>query len=392
MKGIYIRKDSPYYWFRYYDTLDSRKKRKEHNTKIPVTPSDKQKMLERVDKSPLKLSGTPELWKLVKEMKKALNVRKFESKSNTKISEKVYFKDGYARFRQERTVPGSKHEIKNKTLENYNTAVDHVLKCVGNKLISSYSASDYEKLLIYFEEKGLSRNSRSIYTRALKSLWQFFFKKGWCAINIIEPVTAEQKDPDPIPLNEMMRIITYFKSDTVYPHHYHIIYFMLLTGCRPSSAMVQLKENIDFKKKQILIQNIKTGNKKGKPFYIFPIYKELEILLNEMGIVEGDTGRLFPQYSICPQNYTYPLTFWKRSMANLIKNKSIAKKYKLKQIRPTFASYCINVLELDIFTVQKLLDHTDIKVTDKSYVSFKLKNVRELLNDMTKESFYFSEL
>jgi len=164
---------------------------------------------------------------------------------------------------------------------------------------------------------------------------------------------------------------------------------MLLTGVRPSSALVQLKEDIDFKRKQIRINNIKTGARKGKQFYNFPLYPELERLLAEdIGVVQGDRGRLFEMFTLIPDHYTWPLTFWKRVVNSLYDKKEIQTKYNLKQIRSTFASYLINVYGMDIYDVKRLLDHTDIKITDKHYIGYNTGRVRKKLKQVTYESFF----
>lgn len=383
MKGVYVRKESPFYWIRYYDKyeqIDSRK-RKSINTKIEVTDSDWKRY-----KESQQLSGTPELRNKLKSFRDGLNNRNIEIQSGVKLRHDKTLLDGYEEFKQFRSVPGSRKEVKLKTLENYKLAVDHFVSCSGNKLIYKYTDKDYVALLNYFEKKELSRNSRSIYTRALKTLWSYFVQKSYTIKNIIEPVEAETKDPDPIPLDDMFTIVEYFKADTDYPHHYYIVYFMLLTGCRPSSAMVQLKEDIDFKRKVITINNVKSGKRKGKEFYKFPLYKELEKLLKEMKADKG-TGRLFSMYSIVPEHYVWPLSFWKRGMASLLKGGKISKTYSLKQIRPTLASYLINKLKMDIYTVKKLLDHTDVKITDKHYIDFRVDNVRRELDEIKLKGF-----
>ncbi len=155
-----------------------------------------------------------------------------------------------------------------------------MIKGCGDKKIHTYTKNYYIKLLYYFEEKGLSKNSRSIYTRALHSLWNYFTEQLYTNKNIIESIDPEEKDPEPIPLDDMYAIIKYLKNNDKYPHHYWIISFMLLTGCRTSSAIVQLKEDIDFKRKQITIRNVKAGERKNKNYYRFPLFKELENLLN----------------------------------------------------------------------------------------------------------------
>lgn len=379
MKGIYLQEKSPYYWIRYYDKYeqDEKRKRKSVNTKIEVTPSD-WKRFENKEK----LLGTPELRNKVKGFRDALTNRNIELQSGIKIKKDLTLKEGFEEYKQVRSVPGSKNEIKTKTLESYKLAVDHFVSASGDKKIYKYTDRDYIKLLNFFEDKGLSRNSRSIYTRALKTLWKYFLQQNYTIKNIIEAIESETKDPAPIPLDDMFTIIEYFKANTDYPHHYQIVYFMLLTGCRPSSAIVQLKEDIDFKRKHITIRNIKAGKRKGKEFYKFPLYKELEKLLKEMKADDGKPGRLFSMYSIVPANYTWPLSFWKRGIGFLKKGNKISKAYSLKQIRPTLASYLINNLGMDIYKVKKLLDHTDVKITDKHYIDFRVDSVRRELDEI----------
>jgi integrase/recombinase XerD len=383
MKGVYLQKNSPYYWIRYYDKYEQNdsRKRKSINTKIQVTESDWKRY-----KESQQLSGTSELRNKLKSFRDGLNNRNIEIQSGVKLRHDKTLLDGYEEFKQFRSVPGSKKEVKLKTLENYKLAVDHFVSCSGNKLIYKYTDKDYVALLNFFEGKNLSRNSRSIYTRALKTLWAYFVQKVYTLKNIIEPVEAETKDPDPIPLDDMFTIVEYFKADTDYPHHYFIVYFMLLTGCRPSSAIMQAKEDIDFKRKVITIKNVKSGRRKGKEFYKFPLYKELEQLLRLMKADKG-AGRLFSMYSVVPEHYTWPLSFWKRGMASLVKGKKISKAYSLKQIRPTLASYLINKLKMDIYTVKKLLDHSDVKITDNHYIDFRVDNVRKELDEIELNNF-----
>ncbi|MEM3091528.1 MAG: tyrosine-type recombinase/integrase [Candidatus Pacearchaeota archaeon] len=380
MKGIYIQKNSPYYWLRYYDKLetDPSRKRKSVNTKIPVTEADRK----RYEKGE-KLVGTQQLRNLVREFKAGLAERDLQAKSGVRLKKQLLLSDALKEFAEIRTIPGIKKFLKQKTLENYNIAVNHFINACGDKYIYKYNDKDYYKLLFYFEKKKLSKNSRSIYTRTLHSLWKYFVDKKYVSKNIIEPIDSEEKDPNPILFEDMYTIIQSFKEDTKYPHHYWLIYFMLLTGCRPSSAMVQMKEDIDFKRKQIIIRNIKAGELKGKPYYRFPLYKELENLLIVMNVSPGDKGRLFPMYKINPRNYTYPLSFWERKINTLYNEGKIEKRYTLKQIRSTTASFLINILKMDIFTVKKLLDHANIQITDKNYIDYNVNVARKDLDKFT---------
>lgn len=390
MLGVYTQQNSPYYWLRYYDKHEPNptRKRKSINTKIEISPEDRRRIQTRSQGDRVKLQGTAKLRKLVSAFRSGIAERNINMSAGITLRKDLKLSEGFAEFKIERTVPGSKKEIKQRTVDNYEYAVKHMISACGDKLIYKYTEhKDYITLLHYFEERKLSINSRSIYTRALHALWSFFIKQHYSAVNIIDPVESEEKDPEPIPLDELHTIITFLK-DSERPHHYQIIAFMLFTGCRPSSAIMQQKEDISFKQKRIMIRNVKTGKRKSKEFYPFPMYGLLRELLEEMNVKEGETGRLFDMFSVVPQNYTWPLSFWKRRIKHLHAGKLISKEYTLKQIRPTMASFLINACKLDIFSVKKLLDHTDIKITDKHYISFNIQNIRKDLEEITLDDFF----
>jgi integrase len=84
-------------------------------------------------------------------------------------------------------------------------------------------------------------------------------------------------------------------------------------------------------------------------------------------------------------NYTYPLSFWERGIKILKQGKLIREYYTLKQIRSTAASFLINVLKMDIYTVKKLLDHTNVGITDKHYIELNLNEVRKDMDDIELE-------
>jgi len=384
MRGVFIRKGSPYYWLRYYDKLeeDPKLRRKEFNTKIPVTEADLNRFKQRKHGEKQIIKGTPELWLKVKELKIALADREFQKETGVKIKRRLLLSEGLKEYIDSRKVPKSKRKIKEKTIESYKLAVKHFINAVGDKYIYQYDEKQYNNLLFYFDKINLSQNSCSIYTRALSTMWKFFVEKGYTGKNIIEAVDSEEKDPEPIELEDMKIILNTLKRKEKHPHHYWLISFMLLIGVRPSSALMQRKENIDYNRKQIIIENIKTGKRKGKSFYKFPLYKELEYLLKEeMKIKEGEEGRLFYWFRANEKNYTWSLRFWKRDIKKLFEEGRIKKKYTLKQLRSTFISYLINELHMDIYTVYKLADHTDIKITDKSYIDFNIDNARKILDN-----------
>ena len=73
----------------------------------------------------------------------------------------------------------------------------------------------------------------------------------------------------------------------------------------------------------------------------------------------------------------------------MLKLGQIEKAYSLKQIRPTAAYYFINELKMSIYSVQQLLDHSTVKITEKHYASLNLKNTKMELDGFKFEDFLF---
>ncbi len=421
MPSIYVQKNSPFYWIRIYDKFekDPSRRRKSINSKIEITSTDRRKIFEWIkkgadpDKKP-SVNGNDATKALIQRISSGLVERDLLKKTGIKIKRRLLLSQGLELLKQEKSIVGDPEALRPRTIKNYEVAVQKLITASKDKFIDQYNREDYKKLLFHFEYKcphcktillrnsqscskchkkllhgpeGVNQNSRAIYTRTLRALWNFFIEHELTTENIIEVIHGEHAEADPIPIEDMFKIIQYFKADKDYPHHYHIIYFMLLTGCRPSSAVIQTKENIDLKEGIIRIKNIKAGRRKKKEFYLFPIHKELHKLLKDMNVHQGASGRLFPQYNPSELSYTESLSFWVRAMGTLSLAKVISRKYTLKQIRSTFISYLINVLKMDVFTVQKLADHSDAKITDKHYIKLNLRGVRDHLDEMTLESF-----
>lgn len=403
IRGLYIQKRSPFYWLRYYDKLEPDPKRKSKSicTKIEISGAD----LRRIEEADLQgvrpvLKGTPEVRAFADAFRKGLHEIWVQNRLKMKLQYQMLLSDAFKEFVTERSIPGKKDQLRERSIINYGIAIEHMIAACGDREVHTYNQEDFHKLLHYFQDykfkgikekdgtvsfKLLSQTTRSIYVRTLKSLWSFFIKKGLAREQIFENLRVEDADPEPIPLDDMWRILSQLKNNSNYPNAYAIIRFLFLTGCRVSSAMVQLKENIDFNEKVIKIQNVKSGRRKGREFYLFPLYGELESLLrNEMGVRPGDTGRLFGHFKINELDYTSPLGFWDRLMNTLAKHGHIKKKYTLKQIRSTAASYFINNLRFDIYRVKKLLDHSDVKVTERNYIRYDVELVRQVLDEEMK--------
>jgi hypothetical protein len=140
MKGVYVQKNSPYYWIRYFDKSeeDPKKRRKSVNTKVRVTSSDRKKAEEARKKGERpKLTGTPELRRIIREFQRGLAKWAIENKTGIKLIKDKKLSEGYAEYKSVRSVPSSKKYLKPKrTLFTHMTALldyDELMsKCTEN--------------------------------------------------------------------------------------------------------------------------------------------------------------------------------------------------------------------------------------------------------------------
>jgi integrase len=386
MASIYIQKNSPYYWLRYYDKFEQEpsKKRKSINTSIRITPADQKRIIDweisgaDPNKKP-KIQGNKKTSVLIERFTAGVIERKIAKKTSVRLSKKLKLSEGLNEFLSIKARIGDPQAIKPKTQQTYKYSVKHFINANRDKFIDSYSNfADFSNFLLYMENIEASMTSRAIYTRHLYALWEYFVKQKYCDKNIIEKIRVEKIEPRAIPLEDINRILNFF-ADTN-KDWYNVIYFMLLTGCRPSTVMVQKRSDIDMKRNIMKMTNVKA--RKLSKTYLFPIYTELRIFLKNLLAEPNPEGddRLFPKIKLGSHNYTDGLWFWYPEMRKLYLSKLISERYQMKQLRKTFASYLVNELQVDPFIVQKLLDHSDIKISDEHYIEIKLEPIRRVLN------------
>ena len=157
---------------------------------------------------------------------------------------------------------------------------------------------------------------------------------------------------------------------------------MFLTGARPSSAVTQLRERIDLSNNLLEINNVKTGDRKGKQFYPFPIYKELKKLLLEMNVDTIKQGRLFDKVIYHENNYVGGFHFFKVAVNALLKQGLIRERYTLKQIRNTFATFILKNSRFDVKDIKQLLDHESIEITDSHYLGYDLSDAKDKFEEI----------
>ncbi|MEW6041308.1 MAG: hypothetical protein AB1633_07285 [Elusimicrobiota bacterium] len=384
MPSIYVQKNSPHYWIRFYDKFDPvpGKRKKRFNSRIKLTPVDQKKITQWLQagadpKKKPKINGNDETKKLLGSLTRGLVEKEIAQKTGIKIKSPLILSEGLKEYLNSKTRVGDRTSIKKKTREMYKYSVRHFITATGKDVeIHKYYPGDFGKLLAYFEENDYAEASRETFTNHLYILWNYFVKQNYCMTNIVtvyQPTVI--KRPEDIPLNEF-KIILRFYTDQ--PAKYEWVYYLLLTMARPSTALVQERSRIDFNRKIIEMMNVK-GARKKSPVYIYPLFQELEELVKRImkrPIVDG-SDRLFSHFKIGKNNYTDAFWWWYADQKKLHMVGLISQPYELKQIRKTFPSYAINELGFSKEEIKFLLDHTDESVAENHYLNLRYDVIRE---------------
>lgn len=251
------------------------------------------------------------------------------------------------------------------TIKTIRLAKTHLINATNKKYIADYDRLDFMKFSKYLSSlendgKKLSQNSKSIYSRTLKSMFNWLKDANLVKHNYVVVEKSENKQIETIPLDDFERIKKFlFETNK---NGYFFIRLLELTGLRRSSAIALLWEQIDFENKNICIENVKKDRK-----FIFPLTDEIISLLKEMG--HKETGKVFA-YS------KDGLKFWYRVLDKL----GIKKYYGLHQIRKTFISKLANS-GVSLYDVATLADHRSIQTTYKFYAKNNIERLRNVLNE-----------
>ncbi|MGB8657950.1 MAG: site-specific integrase [Candidatus Zixiibacteriota bacterium] len=133
----------------------------------------------------------------------------------------------------------------------------------------------------------------------------------------------------------------------------------MYTGCRQSELFNLKWEDINFEKNQILIQNKEDWHTKSYRYRVIPMDGDLKYLLG--CLKENSTGS---EYVFSAANGSkLNKNQMRRSYMKAVKTAGI-KSTDFKILRHTYASHLV-MRGINIRTVQKLLGHHIVKVTEK---------------------------
>ena len=155
----------------------------------------------------------------------------------------------------------------------------------------------------------------------------------------------------------------YVKPSSVYPHSYYapMIDFISLVGCRPSECHALTWDDIKRKNDRTYIRfnkaysnGILLPHTKTYEIRLFPVNKQLELLIETMSVIENQYNLLFPSVSLGYVNQkTFNRRYWKTVVNGLMEDGKLNKAFRSYSLRHSFITRLIRE-GFDIATVARI--------------------------------------
>jgi len=275
-----------------------------------------------------------------------------QAKSSPKLSELAY---------QARVFAESNKSPK--TLDREQLALQRIIQVLGDLPISEISPAKIEEYKA-IRLKEAAPPTVNIEIRVLNTSLNQAVELGWLKLapdSRFKQIRIPDSEP-PQWLDELQIERLLATEDIVFRN---FLLLLLNTGCRRNEGLGVCWEDVDLRRRQIIIRE-KVG-KMGKRRTI-PINETLyHTLLNWPGIKEG---RLFPQFT--PNQIS--MKFRRRA-----RQLELPIGISIHSLRATFACQLI-ARGTDIYTVSRLLGHSSVKVTEKHYLALTPDHLQDAVN------------
>ncbi|WKZ71093.1 MAG: tyrosine-type recombinase/integrase [Melioribacteraceae bacterium] len=275
----------------------------------------------------------------------------------------------------------TKRNRSERTIEMYNYVHDKFLNFAGDielHKVDEDLVDEFEKFIkfkkvkkkneegkVVEEVREKSKNTIEIIFRHLRIIFEYYKKQRYVTTN---PFPIKDKTPkriNVIPDYELDEILTKLRVHD--RDQYKAIKLLVMTGLR-AGELIRLKhEDFDLKRKILYVTNTK-----GRRVDKIPLHPELE-LFYEINYSKAErSGKVVPYQRIDS------LKFFRRFL-----EREGYPHYSIHELRKTFLTRLAND-GVDIYYVQKIARHKDIKTTERYYLNVDLKRMGEEISRVIK--------
>lgn len=273
-----------------------------------------------------------------------------------------------------------------KTAKNYKNIASLFEREAGVKLINDVDIG----VLVKWKNKVLSsktNNTFNTYLRHIRVIMKYAIDEDYISHNIFSKIKlapAQHKLPRTVETGIIQKALCFLDSDSLYPGWFWkiVVRFFIKTGIRRKQLLDLIWSDINYEKKEILL-SVK-GSKNNREWYI-PIDDQL---IGDLRMIERETLKLREinnidqVFNVCTFNPAYcgnnmtdgQLDGFFRRLSD-----RVGSKITPHRMRHTLGCHLGNLENVNIFVLQDLFGHSDIRTT-RIYVRTNTDSMRAMLS------------
>lgn len=209
-----------------------------------------------------------------------------------------------------------------------------------------------KKFAVYLKQQGKSSNTIATYLNHLCILSKWLVQEKYADKDFSYKIRPHKKEAMIIPDIELRKLLLYLFFHN--RDQYNLVKFLVLTGFRKMEALHLQWNQIDMSTKTIYLENTK-----AKRTDVFPIYPELEKLINAI----PHNGKMVFNYK------DKGLKFYDRAI-----KKIGIKHYSIHDLRRKFGTKMAE-RGLTPYELQRVMRHQNIKTTMQYYINIDMQNI-----------------
>ncbi len=246
--------------------------------------------------------------------------------------------------------------VRPSTISSYIFSLSNIQSALGNKLLSQYTAEDFDK----FKSAKLGELSRASVNLILRSVkacfnlavkWDFLMENPLRKVKLIR---IPQRAPLYLTQEEFRTLVKAVKEQVLRD----LFLFASLSGLRISEMLNLTWDCIDFDKKQVLVKNSDDFLTKSGRERVVPLNAELLTMIKNRRKKFGSSRVVFSKRN----GYRYDKGYISRRFKSYVRKVGLNPAYHLHSLRHSFGSWCAQK-NVPIYTIQALMGHSNVQTT-----------------------------
>jgi site-specific recombinase XerD len=247
--------------------------------------------------------------------------------------------------------------IRTRTVQAYELALKSFVAVCGDKQIDRYSLQDVERFKQFHLSRNLSPSSVNIFYRSVKVVFNFGVRNEFISktpFSKSSQIKVPQKMPVYMTAENLQQLLSVVDESMLK----NVFRFAAFTGLRLNEITNMKWTQVDFKKKQVTIENTDTFLTKSGRLRTVPMHDEVIKMLEKLQGGRSGVGYVFLKKS----GVKFAGTYISHKFKQYVRLAKLNDELHFHSLRHTCASHLVSA-GVSLYVVQNILGHANISTT-----------------------------